>query len=897
MSSDSGGLPCPDGFLQSSAVAAEGVQFVRLRRVSTRWRDALSFEAICRNDLVDLPGAFEASSPLPGWARIRFVVTCADTQVGQDVRLVGSSPLFGSWTPKQGLPMSTDPSLFPRWQATIDLAPDSVRPFSYKYVIYSRATGEARWEERGNREMPLQSYQHARRVLTVRETFDAADEGGNVSVQRFNGWERRRLAMRWGAHWLIAAAPFEPQSLLKHFLTIACIEPFNPRKTRFRSGRVLSPAKARSLHMLPVSDKVRAAPVWIHFFANSPLTLDPAGGGPRLSLRCLVDETSSGWVPLSWCIPKRNHHAAMMTRFLTVEMQAFSDLLFSYERQGKECDKLREWINTQTEQQAHRRAMREQLKHQLNLLQHHYQEDDQQHTNDHPEAPNEQAEIDHQTDSCSCHGGGGEAKQEQQIEIKAEKEPSAAPEEAPESYHPSPKSLDLISSSPPLFFSALPPTSPPTHTHTHTHTHSPTAAAPVGDQSPPSLPSQCSLPFPSQFIPSSLSAALSSSPFAIPLAKICQCCLPCFRGLTGGNGGNTANNNNSSSSKERGRGDNNGVPPSGGTSGGGSRDRGAGVGVFSDKDSSVSGVMDYRSEDGFVVVGSPVRRADRGGTGGGEGGGDGGSPTASGRYSIGRETTVALDDTSPVASSMSVCASPSPPPPAPISLTPLAAHAADVDNAEEAHDDPHDPTHEPHHDGIDTQSSWSRQVEQEEQQIDAMLRHYRAELTEMEHRRQATADRIAHRYTKCIDAVATWLLELSLSNAPHSSPPPAVLATWMRGLRSLSVCVQKGLLRFVDLPLPTPPQPDANTRSKQQQQQQQGDGRETKAKPVGQAAAARCDYYLNVPLLRALLAVNYVTPVHYVNKGSGKHGEGAGAGEGGSGDGKGLLLRGWRKDS
>lgn len=78
-------------------------------------------------------------------ATVTFNVT-AETRFGEDVYLVGSSPLLSNWVPASGIKLS--PKNYPQWSVTVSL-PAGV-PMEYKFVKRN-AKGDTLWEGGSNR--------------------------------------------------------------------------------------------------------------------------------------------------------------------------------------------------------------------------------------------------------------------------------------------------------------------------------------------------------------------------------------------------------------------------------------------------------------------------------------------------------------------------------------------------------------------------------------------------------------------------------------------------------------------------------------------------------------------------------------------------------------------------
>jgi len=124
---------------------------------------------------------------------VRFCVTCADTRVGQHIRVVGSTPELGAWTPPQSPPLATTAADFPLWRSSVLIPVDEDTPVEYKYVICDGEGRAMRWEERANRSLHLaassaQGVCPAGGSIAVVEGFNALDSPD--ASARFCGVER-----------------------------------------------------------------------------------------------------------------------------------------------------------------------------------------------------------------------------------------------------------------------------------------------------------------------------------------------------------------------------------------------------------------------------------------------------------------------------------------------------------------------------------------------------------------------------------------------------------------------------------------------------------------------------------------------------------------------------------
>ncbi|WP_017590881.1 carbohydrate-binding module family 20 domain-containing protein [Nocardiopsis ganjiahuensis] len=75
-----------------------------------------------------------------------------ETEFGQEVHVVGSTPELGSWNPADGAPLSTDADTYPEWSGSVTIGPDT----EWKLVKVS-PDGSADWESGDNRVGPAAS--------------------------------------------------------------------------------------------------------------------------------------------------------------------------------------------------------------------------------------------------------------------------------------------------------------------------------------------------------------------------------------------------------------------------------------------------------------------------------------------------------------------------------------------------------------------------------------------------------------------------------------------------------------------------------------------------------------------------------------------------------------------
>jgi len=140
--------------------------------------------------------------------KIRFCVTCADTRVGQHLRIVGNAPALGNWSPPNGPPLTTSAAEFPLWRTGELLALEETAPLEYKFVICDTEGRPIRWEERPNRILHLSALASSG-IISKRGPV-ALVEGFNMSNNpedptRFCGVERESSSsamnrVRRGSH-------------------------------------------------------------------------------------------------------------------------------------------------------------------------------------------------------------------------------------------------------------------------------------------------------------------------------------------------------------------------------------------------------------------------------------------------------------------------------------------------------------------------------------------------------------------------------------------------------------------------------------------------------------------------------------------------------------------------
>lgn len=112
---------------------------------------------------------------------IVFQVKC-HTEPGEDVRLVGSDPLLGNWTPAKGIQLQTSSDRYPQWKSDSIIIPphDAIE---YKYIVVRPDSGETRWEECGNRRIPPTSPARQGQDIMTIEDFFGDDRVQNICIR------------------------------------------------------------------------------------------------------------------------------------------------------------------------------------------------------------------------------------------------------------------------------------------------------------------------------------------------------------------------------------------------------------------------------------------------------------------------------------------------------------------------------------------------------------------------------------------------------------------------------------------------------------------------------------------------------------------------------------------
>ena len=102
-----------------------------------------------------MPGHYQGSKSRS--ANIKFRLQCAQTTMGETVKVTGSAQELGNWDPNKGLQLQTNPSEFPMWKGQVAVDTGETAPMEaleYKYVIVKEGGSESqkRWEPlAGNR--------------------------------------------------------------------------------------------------------------------------------------------------------------------------------------------------------------------------------------------------------------------------------------------------------------------------------------------------------------------------------------------------------------------------------------------------------------------------------------------------------------------------------------------------------------------------------------------------------------------------------------------------------------------------------------------------------------------------------------------------------------------------
>mmetsp|Transcript_28479 Transcript_28479/g.75727 ORF Transcript_28479/g.75727 Transcript_28479/m.75727 type:complete len:113 (+) Transcript_28479:53-391(+) len=91
-----------------------------------------------------------------GQQLISFRVVCSETTCGEQLKVVGSAPELGAWSPEESqILLSTSAEDYPVWQSDWVPLPSGGMPCDYKFVICADG-GTARWEPGPNRRLPPQ---------------------------------------------------------------------------------------------------------------------------------------------------------------------------------------------------------------------------------------------------------------------------------------------------------------------------------------------------------------------------------------------------------------------------------------------------------------------------------------------------------------------------------------------------------------------------------------------------------------------------------------------------------------------------------------------------------------------------------------------------------------------
>mmetsp|Transcript_63506 Transcript_63506/g.177617 ORF Transcript_63506/g.177617 Transcript_63506/m.177617 type:complete len:346 (+) Transcript_63506:211-1248(+) len=107
-----------------------------------------------------------------GQQLISFRVVCSETTCGEQLKVVGSAPELGAWSPEESqILLSTSAEDYPVWQSDWVPLPSGGMPCDYKFVICADG-GTARWEPGPNRRLPPQDVvKAAGPAVAIREAF------------------------------------------------------------------------------------------------------------------------------------------------------------------------------------------------------------------------------------------------------------------------------------------------------------------------------------------------------------------------------------------------------------------------------------------------------------------------------------------------------------------------------------------------------------------------------------------------------------------------------------------------------------------------------------------------------------------------------------------------------
>ncbi|CAE7266956.1 tam, partial [Symbiodinium sp. CCMP2592] len=87
-----------------------------------------------------------AAASIENRLQVHFSVVCRETDVGDELRLVGSVAALGNWDPEKGLVLRTSGEDFPVWHGSCSFT-EEVHFFEYKYVMFCNRGTAVRWEE------------------------------------------------------------------------------------------------------------------------------------------------------------------------------------------------------------------------------------------------------------------------------------------------------------------------------------------------------------------------------------------------------------------------------------------------------------------------------------------------------------------------------------------------------------------------------------------------------------------------------------------------------------------------------------------------------------------------------------------------------------------------------
>lgn len=104
---------------------------------------------------------------------ISFRVVCSETTCGEQLRVVGSAPELGAWSPEESqIVLSTSAEDYPVWKSDWVPLPAVDRPCDYKLVVCGSDGGARRWEPGPDRRLPSRgALKAAGPAVAIREAF------------------------------------------------------------------------------------------------------------------------------------------------------------------------------------------------------------------------------------------------------------------------------------------------------------------------------------------------------------------------------------------------------------------------------------------------------------------------------------------------------------------------------------------------------------------------------------------------------------------------------------------------------------------------------------------------------------------------------------------------------